>query len=155
MARTEEILLNLLAVPIKEKGFELIDVVFNRHGSEQIIQLFIDGPHGIGTDDCVAVNQVAQEVLESGDRIYETCTLEVSSPGIFRKLKTPEHFKTFTGKRIKVRLQQKVEGVKNAIGSLEECTDKEIRLRLETDGSEIVIPFTLITKANLEPILEF
>ena len=44
MARTEEILLNLLAVPIKEKGFELIDVVFNRHGSEQIIQLFIDGP---------------------------------------------------------------------------------------------------------------
>ena len=155
MARTEEILLNLLAVPIKEKGFELIDVVFNRHGSEQIIQLFIDGPHGIGTDDCVAVNQVAQEVLESGDRIYETCTLEVSSPGIFRKLKTPEHFKTFTGRRIRLRMQQKIQGVKNAIGSIEECSDKEIRIRLESDGSELVIPFSMITGANLEPILDF
>ncbi|MBL4825238.1 MAG: ribosome maturation factor RimP [SAR324 cluster bacterium] len=155
MARTEEILLNLLAVPIETKGYELVDIEINRQGSEQTIQLFIDSPHGIGMDDCVAVNQLAQEILESTDPTYETYTLEVSSPGIFRKLKTPEHFKTFTGKRIKVRLQQKVEGVKNAIGSLEECTDKEIRLRLETDGSEIVIPFTLITKANLEPILEF
>ena len=155
MARTEEILLNLLAVPIETKGYELVDIEINRQGSEQTIQLFIDSPHGIGMDDCVAVNQLAQEILESTDSTYETYTLEVSSPGIFRKLKTPEHFKTFTGKRIKVRLQQKVEGVKNAIGSLEECTDKEIRLRLETDGSEIVIPFTLITKANLEPILEF
>ena len=155
MDRTEEILLNLLAVPIETKGYELVDIEINRQGSEQTIQLFIDSPHGIGMDDCVAVNQLAQEILESTDPTYETYTLEVSSPGIFRKLKTPEHFKTFTGKRIKVRLQQKVEGVKNAIGSLEECTDKEIRLRLETDGSEIVIPFTLITKANLEPILEF
>ena len=155
MARTEEILLNLLVVPIETKGYELVDIEINRQGSEQTIQLFIDSPHGIGMDDCVAVNQLAQEILESTDPTYETYTLEVSSPGIFRKLKTPEHFKTFTGKRIKVRLQQKVEGVKNAIGSLEECTDKEIRLRLETDGSEIVIPFTLITKANLEPILEF
>jgi len=155
MARTEEILLNLLAVPIETKGYELVDIEINRQCSEQTIQLFIDSPHGIGMDDCVAVNQLAQEILESTDPTYETYTLEVSSPGIFRKLKTPEHFKTFTGKRIKVRLQQKVEGVKNAIGSLEECTDKEIRLRLETDGSEIVIPFTLITKANLEPILEF
>ena len=148
-------MLNLLAVPIETKGYELVDIEINRQGSEQTIQLFIDSPHGIGMDDCVAVNQLAQEILESTDPTYETYTLEVSSPGIFRKLKTPEHFKTFTGKRIKVRLQQKVEGVKNAIGSLEECTDKEIRLRLETDGSEIVIPFTLITKANLEPILEF
>ena len=51
MARTEEILLNLLAVPIETKGYELVDIEINRQGSEQTIQLFIDSPHGIGMDD--------------------------------------------------------------------------------------------------------
>ena len=52
-------------------------------------------------------------------------------------------------------MQQKIQGVKNAIGSIEECSDKQIRIRLENDGSELVIPFSMITGANLEPILDF
>lgn len=155
MARTEENLFNLLAVPIKIKGYELINVEFNRHGSEQTIQLFIDSPLGIGMDDCVVVNQVALEVIGSDDPIFETNNLEVSSPGIFRKLKTAEHFKAFKGQRIKVRLQQKIQGIKNTVGKLEECSEEEIHLILETDGSELVIPISQITKANLEPILDF
>ncbi len=155
MAQTEENLFNLLALPVKTKGYELIDVEFNRHGSEQTIQLFIDSPLGIGMDDCVTVNEVAMDVLDSDDHIFKTYTLEVSSPGIFRKLKTPEHFMAFRGQRIKVRLQQKILGVKNAVGKLEECSEEEIRLILETDGSKLVIPHSQITKANLEPILDF
>ena len=54
-----------------------------------------------------------------------------------------------------MRLQQKIQGVKNAVGKLEESTEKEIRLKLESDGSELVIPYTLIAKANLEPELKF
>ena len=155
MAHTEEKLVSLLAAPIKNVGYELVDLEFNRHGSLQIIQLFIDNPNGIGIEDCVAVNQVVQEVMDSEDPISEAYTIEVSSPGIFRKLKTAEHYKTFTGQRINVRLHQKIQGVKNAVGNLEECTEKGIRLKLETGGSELVIPFSLITKANLEPKLKF
>ena len=156
MAHTEEKLANLLAAPIKNDGYELVDLEYNRHGSKQIIQLFIDNPNGIGIDECVAVNQVVQEVMDSEEPIIsEAYTIEVSSPGIFRKLKTAEHYKTFTGQRINVRLQQKIQGVKNAVGKLEECTEKGIRLKLETGGSELVIPFSLITKANLEPKLKF
>ena len=77
MARTEENLFNLLALPVKTKGYELIDVEFNRHGSEQTIQLFIDSPLGIGMDDCVAVNQVALAVLGSDDPTFETPPLAV------------------------------------------------------------------------------
>ena len=155
MARTEENLFNILAVPIKTKGYELVDVEFNRHGSEQTIQLFIDSPLGIGMDDCVVVNQVALEVIGSDDPIFETSNLEVSSPGIFRKLKKAEHFKAFKGQRIKVRLQQKIQGIKNTVGKLKECSEEEIHLILETDGSELVIPISQITKANLEPIMDF
>ena len=155
MVRTENNLFNLLAIPIKTKGYELVDVEYNRHGSEQTIKLFIDSPLGIGMDDCVVVNQIALEVIGSDDPIFETNNLEVSSPGIFRKLKTAEHFKAFKGERVKIRLQQKIQGIKNTIGKLEECSEVEIRLIIETDGSELVIPISQITKANLEPILDF
>ena len=155
MAHTEEKLANLLTAPIKNEGYELVDLEYIRHGSQQTIKLFIDNPNGIGIDDCVTVNQVVQEVMESNDPIHKAYTIEVSSPGIFRKLKTTEHYKTFTGQRINVRLQQKIQGVKNAVGKLEECTEEGIRLKLETGESELVIPFSFITKANLEPKLEF
>ena len=51
MIRTKEDFFNLLVLPIKTKGYELIDIEFNRHGSEKIMQLFIDSPLGIGLDD--------------------------------------------------------------------------------------------------------
>ena len=93
--------------------------------------------------------------MDNENPISDSYSIEVSSPGLFRKLKTAEHYKTFTGERIRVRLQQKIQGVKNAVGKLEKSTEQEIRLKLESDGSELVIPYTLITKANLEPELKF
>ena len=155
MTQIAEKLMNLLTVPIKSEGYELLDVEYNKHGSNQTVQLIIDSINGIGIDDCVAVNRIAQEVLDNENPISDSYSIEVSSPGLFRKLKTAEHYKTFTGERIRVRLQQKIQGVKNAVGKLEESTEKEIRLKLESDGSELVIPYTLIAKANLEPELKF
>ena len=155
MTQIAEKLINLLTVPIKSEGYELLDVEYNKHGSNQTVQLFIDSINGIGIDDCVAANRIAQEVLDNKNPISDSYSIEVSSPGLFRKLKTAEHYKTFTGERIRVRLQQKIQGVKNAVGKLEESTEQEIRLKLESDGSELVIPYTLIKKANLEPELKF
>ena len=155
MIQIAEKLINLLTVPIKSEGYELLDVEYNKHGSNQTVQLFIDSINGIGIDDCVAANRIAQEVLDNKNPISDSYTIEVSSPGLFRKLKTTEHYKTFTGKRIRVRLQKKIQGVKNAVGKLEKSTEQEIHLKLESDVSELVIPYTLITKANLEPELKF
>jgi len=155
MTPIAEKLINLLTVPIKSEGYELLDVEYNKHGSNQTVQLIIDSINGIRIDDCVAVNRIVQEVLDNGNPISESYSIEVSSPGLFRKLKTAEHYKTFTGKRIRVRMQQKIQGVKNVVGKLEESTEQEIRLKLESDGSELVIPYTIITKANLEPELKF
>ncbi len=157
MTQIAEKLINLLTVPIKSEGYELLDVEYNKHGSNQNVQLIIDSINGIGIgiDDCVAVNRITQEVLDNENPISDSYSIEVSSPGLFRKLKTAEHYKTFTGERIRVRLQQKIQGVKNAVGKLEESTEQEIRLKLESDGSELVIPYTLIKKANLEPELKF
>ena len=129
MIQKEEKLFNMLAEPIKNKGYELFDIEFKRQNSQQIIQLYIDSPNGIGIEDCVTVNQVAQEILEDTDPNFEDFTLEVSSPGIFRKLKTPEHFKSSTGKRVKVHLQEKIHGISNATGGLQECTTEKICIK--------------------------
>ena len=155
MVRTKEVFFNLLVLPIKNKGYELLDVAFDKHSTGIIVQLFIDSPKGIGLDDCVAVNQIALEVLGDDDPIFKTNTLEVSSPGIFRKLITIEHFKAFVGQRIKVSMQQKIGGIKKAVGILEACSEEKIRLIVEKDSSELEIPLSQITKANLQPILDF
>ena len=155
MVRTKEDFFNLLVLPIKNKGYELLYVEFERHRSGKIVQLFIDSPIGIGLDDCVAVNHIALEVLGNDDPIFETNTLQVSSPGIYRKLITIEHFKAFVGHRIKVNLQKKVRGIKNSVGILEACSEEKIRLIIEKDCSELEIPLSQITKANLQPILDF
>ncbi|MBC8259873.1 MAG: ribosome maturation factor RimP [SAR324 cluster bacterium] len=155
MAQNEEYLFNLLAEPIKAADYELIDLVFSKHGTQTTIQLFIDSANGVDIDDCVTVNQVAQEILDSHDPISTAYTLEVSTPGIFRKLKTPEHFKAFTGERIKIRLLQKIKGLKDAVGNLQECSENGICIKLEKDGTELEIPYSLITRANLEPELNY
>ena len=155
MTQIVERLIKLLTAPIKSEGYELLEIECKRQGSSQTVQLIIDSNNGIGIEDCVAVNQVAQEVIDSENPISEPYTIEVSSPGIFRRLKTAEHYQTFTGKRIRVRLHQKIHGVKDVVGKLEESTEQEIRLILESDGSELVIPYSFISKANLEPELKF
>ena len=150
-----ERLKKLLTTPLRIEGYELLEIGYKKHSSSQTFQLIIDNNHGIGIDDCVAANQVAQEIFDSENPISDSYTIEVSSPGIFRGLNTPEHYQTFTGKRIRVQMNQKIQGVKDVVGKLEESTEQQIRMRLESDGSELIIPFSLITKANLEPKLKF
>ena len=146
---------DLLSLPIKNKSYELVEVELKKEGLEKTIQLFIDSPFGIEIDECVKVNQIAIDALGENHPIFEKYSLEVSSPGIFRKLVTFEHFKSITGQRIKVNLLQKIKGIKNAVGRLEFCSKNEIRLCLEKDGSKLIIPFSQIKKANLEPKLNF
>ena len=81
--------------------------------------------------------------------------LEVSSPGIFRKLKTPDHFKSSTGKRIKIHLQKKIEGLITVTGDLQNCDEETICILPDTNGSDMIIPYSLISRANLEPLLKF
>ena len=143
----------ILTIPIKKEGFELVDISIVKNGSEKILQLFIHCPEGIEMQDCVTVNQITIGILKNFNPILENFTLEISSPGIFRKLDKPEHFEIFKGKRIKVKLLQKMDGTKNLIGNIEECHEKGILLKTTNKNKELLIPFSQITKANLEPEL--
>jgi ribosome maturation factor RimP len=95
-----------------------------------------------------------QKLFDENDPIAEAYTLEVSSPGIFRVLKNPEHFRRFTGERIKIRLKKKINGMRQAIGILCSSTEDGIQFLPENESKEgLFIAYANISKARLEPEL--
>ena len=155
MVQDEQRIINLLSEPLKIAGFDLIEVKVNMQNAQKTIQLYIDSTNGIRIDDCVIVNQITKNIFGKSNHQYKDYVLEVSSPGIFRKLKTPDHFKSSTGKRIKVHLEKKIEGLKTVTGDLQKCNEKTICIQPDTNGSDIIVPYSLISRANLEPLLKF
>ena len=155
MLQEEQKIISLLSEPLKIAGFDLIEVKVGKLNSQKRIQLCIDTPNGIQIDDCVNVNQITKNIFGKTDEYYNDYVLEVSSPGIFRKLKTPDHFKSSTGKRIKVHLQKKIEGLMTVTGDLQKCDEEKICILPDTNGSDMIIPYSLISRANLEPLLKF
>ena len=99
MLREEKKIFSLLCEPLKIAGFELIEVKIGLMNTKKTIQLYIDSLNGIQLDDCVNANQITKNIFDKTNQFYKGCVLEVSSPGIFRKLKTPDHFKSSTGKQ--------------------------------------------------------
>ena len=155
MLKEEQKVISLLTESLKIAGFDLVDVRIGMMNAQKTIQLFIDSPNGIQIDDCVNVNQITKNIFGKTDQYYKDYLLEVSSPGIFRKLKTPDHFKSSTGKRVKIHLQKKIEGLMTVTGDLQKCDEETICILPDTNGSDMIIPYSLISRANLEPLLKF
>ncbi len=144
----------LLISPIEQAGYELWYVDYKKEGKQWFLRLFVDHTEGVGIDDCIKINDLIAPILELEDPIPQEYTLEVSSPGIFRPLITPEHFQRFLGKTIKVHLFQAVDGKKQLKGELRSATSENFLLVLENQES-IDIPYSLLAQANLDPKLEF
>jgi len=155
MLQEEQKIISLLSEPLKIAGFDLIEVKVGILNSHKTIQLYIDSQNGIQIDDCVNVNQITKNIFGNMNQHYKDYVLEVSSPGIFRKLKTPDHFKSSTGKRIKVHLQKKIGGLKTVTGDLKKCDEETICILPDRNDLDMIIPYSLISRANLEPSLKF
>jgi ribosome maturation factor RimP len=119
-------------------GLDLLDISFSRG----ILKLTIDKPEGVTLDDCVNINRRVSVLLDALDIIEGSYRLEVSSPGITRKLSTVKDYEHFTGK--KVRIQTAKREIK---GILKE-TDG-LNIKVETEGLEQVILIEDIINANL------
>ena len=139
---------------IKDLGYELYDLEDLRCQGQRILRVSIDHEQGIQLEDCVRIDQKLQKLLDENDPIEEAYTLEVSSPGIFRVLKNPEHFRRFSGERIKIRLKKKINGMRQAIGKLCSSTEDGIQFLPENESEEgLFIAYGNISKARLEPEL--
>ena len=139
---------------IEDLGYELYDLEDLQYQGQRILRVSIDHEQGIQLEDCVRIDQKLQKLLDENDPIEEAYTLEVSSPGIFRVLKNPEHFRRFTGERIKIRLKKKINGMRQAIGKLCFSTEDGIQFLPENESEEeLFIAYENISKARPEPEL--
>ena len=139
---------------IEDLGYELYDLEDLQYQGQRILRVSIDHEQGIQLEDCVRIDQMLQKLFDENDPIEEGYTLEVSSPGIFRVLKNPEHFRRFTGERIKIRLKKKINGMRQAIGKLCSSTEDGIQFLPENESKKgLFISYENISKARLEPEL--
>ena len=140
-----------LAAPLAEiQGLEIIDIELRREGgrSGRVLRLYLDKEGGPNMDDLSQVSRELSALLDVHDVVEGAYTLEVSSPGINRPLKLPQHFKRFVGKTIRVRTRDLVQGRRSFLGSLLDVMDDKIAVN--QDGTRFEIPFAVIEKANYE-----
>ena len=147
-------LMRLLEPPIEALGYELIDIEFARNGSGGVLRIFIDAQAensgaDVTVDDCARVSHAVSQVLETHDPIKGHYTLEVSSPGFDRILRTRAHFERFIGERIFAELKLPLDGRRRYVGVLKSMAGDTIVM--EVDGKTQSLPLERIQKARLRP----
>ncbi|HET9599228.1 MAG TPA: ribosome maturation factor RimP [Anaeromyxobacteraceae bacterium] len=142
----------LLEPIIVREGFELVEVEWAREGPSWVLRLFVDRPGGVNVDHCQELSRTVETVLDVEDFIEPAYSLEVSSPGVNRPLRKPEHFERYAGERVHVKAFAPIEAPggprKNWTGTLRGFRDGAVEI--EVDGVLHRIPHDRIAKAHLE-----
>lgn len=134
---------------IEAEGMELVEVEFVRSRGGRILRIFIDKPGGVTIEDCAQVSHRVGDVLDMEDPIAESYTLEVSSPGLDRQLKSEADYRRYSGRKIRVITTTGIDGKNVHIGRLMEFNGDT--LKVDVDGKAANIPLRLVSKARLEP----
>ncbi len=144
-AKVEEIAQRVAA----SEGMEVVEVQVLGGGKSRLVRISIDKPAGISHADCELISQQVGTILDVEDLIPGHYTLEVSSPGVERKLLRIKDYERFQGKKIKVTLREPVEGQRHWEGTLAGLRDGAIRLETGNDKA-IEFPFDQVERANLK-----
>jgi ribosome maturation factor RimP len=128
----------------KMPGVELVDIEVAGGRGNRLLRVFIDQPGGVTHELCARVTALLGRYLEDH-------TVEVSSPGLERRLRKPEHFRDAVGKKINVKTYGPVEGQRNFTGFLVSVGEQELLIR--SDDREISLPLDDIAGAKM--VFEF
>ena len=146
---TSDELEKLLEPAIERLGYELTDIEVRLGGQGGLVRLTIDKPDGIDLEDCEKVSHAMSALLDVEDPVPGNYNLEVSSPGLDRKLTKVEHFQRFEGETLKVTMRLPREGRRRFRGKL--LSSNEENIVVEVDGESHSLPLTMIDTARLVP----
>jgi ribosome maturation factor RimP len=134
----------------RSEGLEIVEVEVKGGGGNRLVRIAIDKPEGVTHGDCELVSQQVGTILDVEDIVPGgRYTLEVSSPGIERKLLKPQDYERFQGKKARITLREPVEGRKNWEGTLAGFAGGAVTVEVEP-GKTRQFPFEQIQKANLK-----
>jgi ribosome maturation factor RimP len=139
-------------------GYDLVDLEYQLEPQGWVLRVFIDHPvdapgidgSGVGIThmDCAEASRHLNTVLDVEDPIDDAYRLEVSSPGVYRRLRKERDFARFAGEKVKIQTDEMVEGRKNYKGRLLDAADGVVTV--EVDGKHYQLPLERIRKARLE-----
>jgi ribosome maturation factor RimP len=137
-------------------GLDIFDVQFRREAPGMVLRVQIDRPGAAATaedsvsvEDCAAISRDLSAVLDVEDIVPTAYTLEVSSPGLDRPLRSADDFRRFAGRRAKLVMREAVDGQTFFKGRLGGVEDGRVVIETE-DRRRHLVPIGIITRANLE-----
>ena len=121
MAKVTDVVAQLAQPIVEQAGCTLWDVGYVKEAGEWFLRVYIDKEGGVDINDCEAVSRPLSDLLDEADPIQGSYTFEVSSAGLDRPLKKPEHFAACAGQQVDVRFYRPVDGRKEYTGALVGC----------------------------------
>lgn len=119
--------------PIVESlGYQIVEVTYKKEPNGMNLTIFIDSPSGINIEDCEKVHLAIDDPLDQLDPTNgASYTLNVSSPGLDRPIKTDSGLKANIGNKLEISLYSKINGVKNIVGNLVGFNDETLTVNVE------------------------
>lgn len=145
---SDETLNGLIEPVVIGLGYQLWGIEKVQQGRRVTLKIYIDAEDGVTIEDCAKVSRQVSGLLDVEDPISGDYLLEVSSPGIDRRLFKPEHFDLCKGEKIQVTLRQAFEGQRKWKGVLCGLDEGDAVLRVD-DTQEIVLPLASIERARV------
>src|SRR5579862_9874880 len=147
----------------RSSGLELVDLELHGGGKARMLRIYIDKPGGVTHEDCANFSREAGTIFDVEDAVPGgSYTLEVSSPGLDRRLSTADDFERFVGSLVKVMTRDPINGNRHFEGRLRAFQDTRLWIELTgrkkskkheavEPGSEVEIQLSNVEKANLVP----
>ena len=144
MTSIETNVIKILEPIINNLGYEVYDVIYEKEGKDNYLRIFIDNGKQITLEDCEKVNNAITDILDEKDLIKSQYFLEVSSPGLERRIRTDKQLEIFKNEKVEIHLFKAVEKQKIITGILKDYDQEKIVLQV--DESEISVDKTNISK---------
>jgi ribosome maturation factor RimP len=156
MAREIEQIREIVERVAADLGLEVVEVELKGGGKARTLRIYIDKAGGVTLDDCANVSREVSTILDVEDVVPGgQYTLEVSSPGLDRKLVKPADYERFAGSRVKLQTREAVNGSRHFEGRLQGLKDGRVALEIpakkKIPASELEVELSNVEKANLVP----
>lgn len=153
LTATEAKLLEALEPRAAQEGVEIVTVEVVGAKKAPTIRVYVDHPDGVSFDVLSSSQAWINDIMDAIDPFPGAYTLEVSSPGIDRPLRTAEHFARFAGEEAALKLTSPVDGRASWTGVLAGCEDGNVLL--DVDGERVALPLTDIKRAHVKGTIDF
>ena len=138
---------DLAEAVVARRSLRVWDVEVGGAPGRSVVRVYVDADDGVDLDTVAEVSEEISRGLDLRDPIPGRYTLEVSSPGLERSLKAPEHFVASVGKQVVVKTKQRLRGDSHRLDGTLAAATKE-GFRVVADGEEIHVPYGEVKSAR-------